>query len=125
MFGFLCPLDSSFQHDDFTRINWSRSRRLSAHASTSDLGPASKMSSPSTTPTNFTHGDPKEHFDIFPMAALIPSSNFTLPRPCSLSAPVQRTPQSSAASCPGVEVAVVRQFDESLRERLCMERMHA
>ena len=43
----------------------------------SDLGHASKMSSPCTTPTNFPHGDLKEDFDIFPItipAALIPFS---------------------------------------------------
>ena len=46
---------------------------------------------------------------------------FTLPRPCSLSCPVQATPQSSAASCPGAEVAEVRLFDERLWKKLCVE----
>ena len=47
-------------------------------ASTSDLGPESRMSSPCTTPTSFPHGDLKEHFDISPItipAALIPFSH--------------------------------------------------
>ena len=49
------------------------------------------------------------------------SSLFISRRPYGLSRPVQATLQSSAASCPGVEVVVVRQFDERLWERLCIE----
>ena len=98
-----------------------RFRRDFRTASTSDLGPSSKMSAPCTTPTHFPRGDLKEYFDIFPItipAALVPFLYFTLPPPCSQSRPVQATPPSS---CPGVEVVVVRQFNERLWERLCME----
>ena len=81
------------------------------------------MSSPCTTPTNSPHGDLKEHFDIFHHHSrrFISFSISRLSRPCSLSRPVQATQQSSAASCPSVAVVVVRQFDERLWERLCIE----
>ena len=45
----------------------------------------------------------------------------TLPRPCSLSCSVQAPSQSPAASCAGVDVEVVRQLDERLWERLCID----
>ena len=68
------------------------------------------------TPRHLSHHHPSR-FDSF--------LNFAVPRPCSLSRPVQAVPQSPTTSCPGVEVAVVRQLDEHPRERLCVQSMHA
>ena len=82
------------------------------------------MSSPCTTSTNFSHGDLREHFVIFPItiaAALIPFSVSRCHDLAGCLVPYKQPPQSSAASCPGVEFVVVRQFDEGLWERLCTE----
>ena len=49
-----------------SRVSW-RFRGDFPTASTKDLGPVSKISSPCATPTNFPHKDLKEHFDIFPI----------------------------------------------------------